>query len=263
MKAVTSDELHGILLGIAKEFARICAAHDIPYYMIGGTMLGAVRHKGFIPWDDDMDFGVPREYFDKLTDLLDRELPGRYHVLTMDNSDALICERIKIEDTRTVVSERWHSKRVKEYGINIDIFPLDECNGDKGMLSKNRAIRALLKVQEYRFLYAKCRPIGKKILAYTIKVLFCWLRKRTIINFIERHLFTKGDYIVNRYGTWGMKEIVPSSYIIGGGKLLAFEDTAFASVACPDTYLSCLYGDYMQLPPENQRHTHFQDKYWK
>ena len=75
MKKMTLDEIHLTLLDIAKEFDRICVKHNIPYYMIGGTMLGAVRHKGFIPWDDDMDFGVPVEYYEELQRILDKELP--------------------------------------------------------------------------------------------------------------------------------------------------------------------------------------------
>ena len=68
------EEIHHILLNIAAAFHQICIKHDIPYCMLGGTMLGAVRHKGFIPWDDDMDFAVPREYYEKIIELLEQEL---------------------------------------------------------------------------------------------------------------------------------------------------------------------------------------------
>ena len=63
MEKIGIKEIQQHLLGIAKEFDRICTKHNIPYFMLYGTMLGAVRHKGFIPWDDDMDFGVPIEYY--------------------------------------------------------------------------------------------------------------------------------------------------------------------------------------------------------
>ena len=64
-KTISLPECHNILLNIAIDFHNTCAKHNIPYYMLGGTQLGAVRHKGFIPWDDDMDFGVPRMYFEQ------------------------------------------------------------------------------------------------------------------------------------------------------------------------------------------------------
>lgn len=70
MRKISIEELHAKLLDIAKVFHQICERHQIPYYMISGTMLGAVRHKDIIPWDDDMDFGVPREYFDELHAIL-------------------------------------------------------------------------------------------------------------------------------------------------------------------------------------------------
>ena len=78
MRPIDIEEAHHILLDIAKAFTKVCDENNIPYYMLGGTMLGAVRHKGFIPWDDDMDFGVPREYYDLLINVLEKELPSPY-----------------------------------------------------------------------------------------------------------------------------------------------------------------------------------------
>ena len=72
------EELHKILLDIAKDFHQVCVDHNIPYYMLGGTMLGAVRHKGFIPWDDDMDFGVERKYLEKLEKIYAEKVNSPY-----------------------------------------------------------------------------------------------------------------------------------------------------------------------------------------
>ena len=80
MKNLSGVELHSVLLEIGKAFHNICGKNNIPYFMLGGTMLGAVRHKGIIPWDDDMDFGVPREYFDKLKKALCEELPSNMEI---------------------------------------------------------------------------------------------------------------------------------------------------------------------------------------
>lgn len=84
-KIETAEELHGILLAMAKTFHKICVEEDIPYYMVAGTMLGAKRHKGFIPWDDDMDFAIPRAYYEKAKNVLKTKLPppcGFIHVRT-------------------------------------------------------------------------------------------------------------------------------------------------------------------------------------
>ena len=86
-KTISLPECHSILLNIATAFHNICVAHNIPYYMLGGPQLGAVRHRGMIPWDDDMDFGVPREYFEQLKQILSTELQSSYNVISIDNTD--------------------------------------------------------------------------------------------------------------------------------------------------------------------------------
>ncbi len=262
MKNINIEEQHTLLLEISKVFHQICANHNIPYFMLGGTMLGAVRHKGFIPWDDDMDFGVPREHFETLIRILEDELPSPYKLLTMDNSDILLTNYLKIDDTRTIIKERYKENAHDTFGVNIDVFPLDECNGKKGKLSKNFLIQTLVKVQLYRFLSARSRPWYKKLIAYTIKTLLFGIKKRTIINFIENHLLTKGQYFANHYGFWGCREIVSKGFF-GEGELYKFEDTKFCGVIDYDGYLKALYNDYMQLPPEEKRHIHHVSTFWK
>ena len=106
MRQITDiSEVHQILLGIAKEFDRICRENDIPYYMLGGTMLGAVRHKGFIPWDDDMDFGVPRPYYDRLVSVLESELLHPYRCCTYRNNQGVFAPFVKIDDYRTLADD--------------------------------------------------------------------------------------------------------------------------------------------------------------
>ena len=87
MEKIEVKECHKYLLQISKVFHEICARHNIPYYMIGGTMLGAIRHHGFIPWDDDMDFGVPREHYSGLMGILDKELPSEYNIISIYHSE--------------------------------------------------------------------------------------------------------------------------------------------------------------------------------
>lgn len=263
MKEIANaEELHSILLSIGKIFHDICLKHNIPYYMLGGTMLGAIRHKGFIPWDDDMDFGVPRKYFDQLKSKLYAELPDIYGVMTVQNSDALQVDIIKIQDKRTKIQEVFKENVDEEFGINIDIFPLDYTPNKKGSW-RSRLISALMSIEMYRFLSAKTRPLPKKIVAYLIKLVLYPLNKLTIINYINNHLISnEGAYIANHYGAWGERETVPLE-VIGEPTLYDFEDTQFYGCAKPHEYLSSLYGDYMQLPPENKRHIHITGMSWK
>ena len=129
MTRIDIEEVHQRILNIAEAFDKICTKYDIPYYMLGGSMLGAIRHKGFIPWDDDMDFGVPIEYYYKLIDILEKELPEGMRCCTFENCEAIIYPFIKIEDTRTCVDDpRINLPINKKLGINVDVFPLADCD---------------------------------------------------------------------------------------------------------------------------------------
>ena len=129
MDLLNIREIQLCCLKIAKEFAKICERHNIPYYMLEGTMLGAVRHKGFIPWDDDMDFGVPLEHFDEVINLLKKELPAPYKCSTYKDSKCVFFSFFKIEDTSTVLDDKQLPCRLaNKIGINIDVFPLVHCN---------------------------------------------------------------------------------------------------------------------------------------
>lgn len=260
MKEITSiKEIHLILLDIAKEFHCICTKHNIPYYMLGGTMLGAIRHKGFIPWDDDMDFGVPRVYFNKLKSVLENELPSKYKIFTIDNSDALFVNIVKIADVRTEIIEIGKEHISGQIGINIDIFPLDSINAKT---CKTKVINILLRLQYLILQSTESRPLIKKYIALVTKQLFFFLSKRKIIDYIENHLIGEaGNLVANIYGAWATKEIVPQS-VMGTPVLYKYEDFRLYGVADPSIYLSGLYGDYLKLPPESKRHYHIIKCYW-
>ena len=101
MRQITLRECQLEILSIAKIFHEICVKNGIPYYIIGGTQLGAVRHKGFIPWDDDIDFAVPRKYYDNLEPILEKELDPVYRVLTYKNVSNPF-DFMKVENTKTL-----------------------------------------------------------------------------------------------------------------------------------------------------------------
>lgn len=259
LKPITSvKELQGVLLGIAKVFHKICEEENIPYYMVGGTMLGAIRHKGFIPWDDDMDFGVRREDFDRLKDALQRRLPEPFKMLTRDDTVS-ITGFLKISDERTLHVYRWASGLECRYGVDIDIFQLDPAT----TRTRGRIKDFILKFRGYRVLSARERSFSKKVLAYLIKGLFFFVSRDMIYNFIEKFLVEKkGNLIANTYGGSAKAEAMPREYM-GEPKLYEFEDTKFYGVAMPEEYLISAYGDWKTLPPEDKRHNHIVSMYWR
>lgn len=259
-KTIDIQELHDILYEMANKFHEVCQRHDIDYYMLGGTMLGAVRHQGIIPWDDDMDFGVPRERFSDLKTILAEELPSHYKVVDLIKWDHHASPTIKIEDTRTHIKEI--GKDVGQ-GIFIDVFPLDRTNDDKSFFSRNALIQNLVRIDQYRDTKLQRDTAAKMIVGYAARVLFfafpnlCFLKKAEKIASQG-----KGDFCANHFGFWRMKEIVPID-IFKGRTLYKMGPLELYGVGDYDRYLKSLYGDYMQLPPENKRHIHITEMYWK
>lgn len=259
-RRIEIKECHEYLLQIAECFDQICNKHNIPYYMLGGTMLGAIRHKGFIPWDDDMDFGIPRPYFDQFIDIAQKELPENYSLLTRKNSNAVKKGFIKIQLKGSKLIERvFESEDTNFYnGITIDIFPLDGCV-TRSMTNKIRIkqIFLLLRIYEGRFCSLSIRSGLKKVIAALIKALP--INDEKLANKIDRKLqnqnYNTSSKIANYYGHWKEREIIDSK-IFSSSKRYVFHTITLSGVEDYDTYLRSLYGDYMQLPPKEQQITH-------
>ena len=258
-KRISIKEQHTIILEMAKAFHKVCDNNNIPYYMLGGTMLGAIRHQGFIPWDDDMDFGIPREYFSTFLELCRKELPSHIKVLSSDNSDYTILGFTKLTDTRTIVQERFAPITNERLGVNIDVFPLDHANQNFNLFSKNKMVRMLFKIQKLLFFDPKNRPFIKKVFAKTAQFV-CRVNKKTIPYFLNKKLSSIDnidDYqmYANYFGAWGMKEVVLKS-VFGTPTLYKFEDAYLYGVQNAEDYLTQLYGDYNVIPNEAKRTVH-------
>ena len=252
-------EIQHHLLGIAKEFDRICSKHNIPYFMLYGTMLGAIRHKGFIPWDDDMDFGVPIEYYKQLTTILKEELKEPYRCCTYEDDPASVLVFTKIEDHSTIMmKETLRIPAELQMGVNIDIFPLNKCSiGDK----EPNQLRKMSKLLGGAFTNSKrntglLRRVSKTLLRIALCGKPIYLQRR-----IERLMYkvNKGDRI-GFILCAGTRNTVPIEWY-GKGTRYQFEDTTFVGPVNAHDYLTHIFGDYMKLPPENERPSHAENVY--
>lgn len=261
MKKIDLNECHKLLLGIAKEFDRICTKHSIPYYMLGGTMLGAIRHKGFIPWDDDMDFGVPREHYDKLIGILEIELPERYKCYTYNNCNYIKYPYLKITDRNTYMYDsREKSIDDMQIGVNVDIFPLDKCDPD----DKNiKSIYRWIKINQMVYTKPINGGITKKIIKRLLRYIFP-LNKNQIAAIIDKKITSlhQGEYIGNLLGRWREREIIPQEWYGESCKYI-FEDIQLNGFKDYDLYLKKLYKNYMELPPESKRFTHSEEIFYR
>ena len=262
LRKIDLQECHQHLLNIAICFDSLCSKHKIPYYMLGGTMLGAIRHKGFIPWDDDMDFGIPRPYFQQFIEIAQKELPIQYEVLTRQNSQAVKKGFIKIQLKGSKLIEKVFEPNESDFynGIAIDIFPLD------GVKAKNKLrdkyIFLLIRIYEGRFCSLSIRKGFKKIVAAIIKGLPINDKKLAdyIDTLIQQEDYMRCDQVANYYGHWKERETINRS-IFDSSEDYPFETLSLKGVKNYDSYLSSLYSNYMQLPPKEQQITHADDIY--
>ena len=249
------------LLLIAEVFDKICSKHDIPYYMLGGTMLGAIRHKGFIPWDDDMDFGVPFEHYNRLINILEEELPQGMRCCTFENCQAVVYPFMKIEDTETCIDDPRINLPIEEkLGINIDIFPLVACEKygkDAARARKLLRLQTLLFVDSYDG--GNIKKMIKRVLKLSTPFGKQYLPKKMLSILSEMR---DGNDIANIFGRWGIKESVDNEWY-GNNVKYDFENLKLCGFKEYDKYLKQMYGDYMQLPPNNQQVAHVDNVYFR
>ena len=250
-----------ILVDMIKWFHRICQENNLRYYCIGGTMLGIVRHKGFIPWDDDIDIGMPREDYEKLCSLASGLSNGRYLIEFPEygNLDFSYLS-MKIYDTSTTLVE-CSRKNIKR-GVFIDVFPLDGIGTDENSARRNYSPIHRLR----RFYSATTCAISEKMEWYKKIIILLgrllsplFISERSINNHINRMCkklpFDQYEYVGNLLGAWGYKELMLRKYF-GNPKIYTFENTEVYGVEMYHEYLSKLYGNYMQLPPVEKQVSH-------
>lgn len=257
-------ELQQKELRLAQNFVNICDKYQLRYYMIGGTFLGAVRHHGFIPWDDDMDFGMPRADYERFM-ALTHEL-GNLKIEHYTLGEQFKYSFMKLVDD-TIMVEIKNGKEVQIVPSWIDIFPLD--NVPKNALKRKwhilhlLFIRMLISFKNINRLDTKKknRPLYEKILMfiashvniakfYSLHQLYVKLDKA-----LKKYPENKGFYWINIMGSYKDKEIFPQ-VVFGDGKKYPFENGQFIGPEQADQYLTTLYGDYMKVPDKNNRNHH-------
>lgn len=254
------DEIHIILLGIAKVFADICERHEIPYYMLGGTMLGAIRHKGFIPWDDDMDFAIPRPYYQQAIDFLEKELPPPYRCCTYKNNLAVRYCFFKIDDFSTLIVDNRLPLPIEQHlGLNIDVFPLDSIDIDDANVKKIMIYRKLNRLLFVNNPKSKAKQLVRSIIRRIIPISrdYVLSKQETLLVNCK-----SSRTLANAFGRWKEREYIPIEWY-GEGAYFQFETLRFRGIKEYDSYLTKLYGNYMLLPPENQRLTHVNQIYYR
>ena len=242
------------IIGNLEAIDRVCREHHLRYYLWAGTMLGAIRHKGFIPWDDDMDIAMPRPDYDHLVAHWREWLPQPYEFISHETDASYPYPFGKIEDASTTVLERPDFKFLE--GVYVDVFPID------GVPSDEKERRRHFK--KYKFwrhlLFLRGRNPFKH--GHGPRSWFPWLLHQVFsLQDLQDHvkrLMTKYDYDQSDYVADyddGLRGVVKKE-ILGVPCTYGFEGRQFMGVEHPDEYLSQKYGDYMQLPPKEKQVQH-------
>ena len=256
------NPLQKTILDIFKVVRTICHNNGIPFYAIGGTAIGAVRHGGFIPWDDDLDIAVPIEHFDRLIDTLRRELPPHLYVLTPGDYRHNHCLWIKVCNRDTTFIEKVEEAFPDAYkGVFVDIMPISGIP-DEGA-ARERFYRRLKRLgtlnEMIRF---STTASGRN--SFPVRLLSQCLRLFQPFRFFsDRYFSTLNTLPLGRsrwtgyvWSTGSVERLTFPAEWFSGVKELPFEDTTMACPADVDAYLRFQFGDYMQLPPEEKRLRH-------
>ena len=262
-KEIQLDELKQIELNILKQVHEICVQQGFRYFLVGGTLLGAVRHKGFIPWDDDIDIGMPRPDYEKFIDYcISNEVPFKILCNKVDKNYGYLFA--KAMDPSTVLIEKSGNRYNVNLGVYIDIFPLDGLGDTKNdaiaNMKKTRMNRELLVAANWKkFARSKTRPIYQEPIRLAFFCLSRFYSFKGLISRIEaKHVpndFDQNNYVGSVCGAYRNKEIMARE-IVSEYVDLPFEGYMFKCPHKYDEYLTNIYGDYMQLPPEEKRITH-------
>lgn len=259
-KLISRDECKDIQMNILDVIVRICEQHGLQYYLAYGTLLGAVRHKGYIPWDDDIDIYMSRQDYSALISYLKAgAYPEAQWLKLLDlDADGYYYPFAKATDCRT---EAKMDTNLTKHGIWVDIFPIDNVPDNK-MHSDLfclycHVLRAVIIAMTTDFRSTKLgkRRTRKKIL----KLFACIVGKKRMALFYDHECQKYNrkytDHAACLSGAYGKKERMPKSVLFTPA-MFSFEDRRYNGTAKYDSYLEALYGDYMKLPPKEKQKTH-------
>lgn len=268
MKKLTIKQIHNEELNLLKYFISLCDSYHLKYFLIYGTMLGAVRHEGFIPWDDDIDVCMPRDDYCKLIELIKNEkvIESTYCFTGVELNNAtnlflkLINKNIEIKEKVEVDKYLW-----------LDIFVLD------GLPSKEERAKKYMrkmfimeqlynvKIIKFKNLLKGSKTLKRRIIKLITKPFMFFVNKdflaKKILRNSQKYNYNDSKYVSTLLGLTPNKNFYEKR-LFEELSNYNFEDIHVSSMKNYDEYLTITYGDYMKLPPEEKRYTHNFDAYY-
>ena len=268
MKYTEYDEkvlkhLQSLELMILKEFINICEENNLTYYMYAGSLLGTIRHQGFIPWDDDLDVIMFRDDFEKFKEIFISNPHDKIKLLSIETEEDYFHLLAKLMLKDTLFEENWVSQVDFNIGINIDIFVLDDLSNNnfkrnyqlkKAFLYNKLLIMSKIRLDDLPFLTKVITHSGYHILNL-LGIKPKWINKRCL-NFLRKYHDENAQFVFDISATAEEYPQIFNKNEFKKIKKAKFEDIEVNMPANYDEILKSLYGDYMQLPPEEDRYNH-------
>ncbi len=273
---VTSEQQprwNAIIVDVLRFFTNFCEEHQLTYYCVGGTAIGAVRHQGLIPWDDDIDVAMPRPDYDRFIELATAAQWKDYELVTPYNNDSYPLFFAKLCNRNTTLVEESNTPCV--HGLFIDIFAIDGAPDDvsEGHLTEARFRKIRYKLEaisthysfaEYMRLLPQPREWGRfvrKTIAFFFRKTYRrkLLRQLSCLSYL--YDFNTAKNVINYGGAYGARELFPKEWIKDKVPF-PFEGFTVFLPSGYDNYLRQIYGDYMQLPPVEKQVGHHHKAYF-
>ena len=257
----TLEQLHKHELEIMDEFVKICNKYNLTYFLYGGTLLGAVRHKGFIPWDDDLDLAMPRKDYEKFIEVAKNELNSKFELDNYHTNKLCYLNFSKIRNKNTILVQDFQKDNYEgPKGIWIDIFPLDNAKKEEGKLQSLRIIfiKAMRSIAHYKSnIYLGNNKIKiKKVLGK----IFGIIPLNTLLSMqdtlMKKNEKKETEYFISIASQYNYKKQTMKKDIFIPAKELEFEGRKYKVPNNYTYFLERIYGDYMKLPPKEKRITH-------
>lgn len=265
MKDISIEELKTIQLDVLQAIDNFCLKEGIVYSLACGTALGAIRHKGYIPWDDDIDIYLLREDYNTLMKTYPNN--GRYRLISLETNKEWDRPYARAYDSETVLEERCNCSKI--IGVGIDVYPIDSVpEKEEDWIrfdKKRRNLQKFLQIKQMQ--YNNERPLYKNLALFFGKAALCFVsRKRMVLyinSFIQAYNKQESEWVFesaqgmiqkNRFHKRVFERTIP----------VPFEDREFMIFEDYDEYLHNGYGNYMQLPPKEKQVAHHSfNAYWK
>lgn len=268
MKQIDLEIIKKLQVEMLKYINEICKKNNIDYFLIGGSLIGAIRHNGFIPWDDDIDIALTYKNYKRLCDAIKKDNNSRYELLNHEIQEDYFYPFGKIVDTKTVLNEK-NYKKIKNYGVYVDIFSYYNLPNDKKKRIKQ--YKRIKNLQRQIFYWSLKNPYNSSIIKNILKipvVIYSKLKGINKIlkqynNILLKYNNEKCEYIISNWPLYKMNCEIQKNITIKDVEEHQFEDMKALIPKQYDEFLKTTFGDYMKLPPKEKRIVrHINEVYW-